>query len=157
MTTARDTYLAAEVRGASPQKLQLMLVEAACAGAQRGAMHLREGRYETAVVTLVHVQELVAEMTRRLDLESGSELVQRVAAVYTFVARSLREAVYRRDAKKVDDAVSVLEIERETWRQVCQNVARERGHAIPPPHGFSGGPETADCDSTTSPGFSLEA
>jgi hypothetical protein len=50
------------------------------------------------------------------------ELVANVAAVYNFVFRSLIEAGLKRDAGKLENAVRVLEIERETWRQVCERL-----------------------------------
>ena len=70
-------------------------------------------------------------MIRQLDLEAGSELVQRVTAVYAFINRCLREGAYHHNREKVEDAIRILEIERQTWRQVCRKLVDERSRAIP--------------------------
>ena len=45
-----------------------------------------------------------------------------MAAVYAFIFRRLVEAGYRRDEGKLADAIRLLEMERETWQQVCQQT-----------------------------------
>ena len=58
-----------------------------------------------------------------MNREASPELADRVLSVYSFLARRLMEANTERDEKKLDDATRVLEIDRETWRQVCEKLS----------------------------------
>ncbi len=117
-----ESYLVTEVMTSTPQKLQLMLVEGAIRAIERGRQKWRSGEDERACEALIRAQEIVGQMLDGLDAEIDPELVNKVAAVYLFVFRSIVEANYRHDEKKLDDALRVLEIERGTWRQVCAQL-----------------------------------
>jgi len=132
-SSASESYLVTEVMTATPQKLQLMLIEAAIRSAQRARQNWQAQEEEQAGEAILHAQQVVGEMIAALDQETDSELVKKVAAVYLFVFRSLMEANFRRDENKLDDALRVLEIERATWRQVCDKL----GSAKQPDSGVS--------------------
>ena len=68
----------------------------------------------------------MAQILGRLAVNSQDPLVGQVTSVYTFVYRSLIAAHSERDPRKLDDALAVLGVERETWRQVC---TQRRGFA----------------------------
>lgn len=124
--SAREQYLVAEVMTATPQKLQLMLVEAAIRFAGRARQLWAERKDEEAAEALIRAQDVVGQMLASLDRESSLPLVRKVAAVYLFVFRCLMEANCQRDERKLDDALKVLEEERETWRQVCEKFGSRR-------------------------------
>ena len=153
---ARDQYLFTNVNTATPQKLQLLLIDAALQSAHRAAEYWRQGRDDRAVNALVHAQSVLNEMLAAVDRNAG-ELPLRVAAVYDFIFHALVRAGSQRDEKSLADAVRVLEIERETWRQVCEQAAASQGPAAPAaPHAHFGAPIDSDiCDFTG--GLSLEA
>jgi flagellar protein FliS len=127
--SARNQYLETEVLTATPQRLHLLLIEAAMRFAERARRHWRDGRREKAFQSLIHAQDAVAKMLNGLNLQTPSPLVQEVASVYNFIFRSLVDANRRRDERKLDEALRVLSVERETWRLVCQ-----QGVELPPPH-----------------------
>jgi len=129
--TPQDNYLAAEVMTAPPQKLQLMLVEAAIRSIERARQAWQEDDDEQAGAALIRAQRIVGEMLASLDHDVQNDLVKKVAAVYLFVFRSLAEAAYRQDGRKLDDALKVLRHERETWRLLCKRLG---GAGTPPPH-----------------------
>src|SRR5262245_46891330 len=110
-------YLATEVMTATPEKLQLMLVEAALRFGNRTRLAWREGDLEAGHEFLVKCQNVVAEMLAGLDQSSGSDLVRKVAAVYVFVYQALLAAGVNRSELKLGEAMRVLEVERDTWRQ----------------------------------------
>jgi flagellar protein FliS len=136
--SARNHYLETEVLTATPQKLHLLLIEAAMRFAERARHHWRDGNREKAFESLILAQKAVAKMLNGLNLETPSPLVQEVASVYNFVFRTLVDANRRHDERKLDDALRVLSVERETWRLVCQqNVEPPPSHeghwAVPRP------------------------
>ena len=120
--TARDEYLTTEVLTAAPQKLRLMLIEAALRFGRRAAAHWKNGENEAALDDLIHAQEAVTQLISGLSANLESSLVRQIAAVYAFIYRSLVSAGFHRDPNKLDDALRVLESERETWRQVCEKL-----------------------------------
>jgi flagellar protein FliS len=126
-SSARDTYLATEVTTAPPQKLQLMLLDAALRHGRKAREAWREGREEEASESLIRCQDIVSSLLGGMNPEHDRELARRVAGVYLFIYRSLTEANFNRDAKKLDEALSILEIERDTWQQVCLQLgSRQR-------------------------------
>jgi flagellar secretion chaperone FliS len=167
-SSTRQTYLATQVTTASPQKLQLMLIEAAIRSVNLAKQQWSDRRDDQACESLIHAQEIVGQLLSALDAGVDRDLVAKVAAVYAFIFRRLIEANQNRDEAKLDDALRSLEIERETWRLVCQQLASEipgaavdadspaaKSAAAPPPHLFNSRHNTFDM--TASPGLSLEA
>ena len=120
---AREDYLVAEVMTATPQKLQLMLLDAAIRCIERTRQHWKAEQYEDACQTLIRAQNIVGELISGLNHESESDLVKKMAAIYVCVLRHLAEAGYSRDLEKLDGALKVLKVERETWRQVCEKYS----------------------------------
>ena len=130
-STATESYLVAEVMTATPQKLQLMLLEAAIRSAElRGGIGGRATRSGRACAS--SAQEIVGEMVSSLDYEADTDFVRNVAEVYLFIFRSLSEANSRRDEQRLDDALRVLHVERETWRQVCDTYPGKISGEPPP-------------------------
>lgn len=153
MTSTREKYLTSEVMTSPPQKLQLMVIEAALRSAHRARDFWQAHDDEQALDALIHAQECVNELLTGLNRESGLEVVDRIAAIYVFIFRSLVEAAHQHDETKLADAVRILEIERETWRQVCEKLATSHVPATPAPL-----PPVFDAfDSKSASGLSLEA
>lgn len=167
--SARETYFTTEITTATPQRLQLLLIEGAIRLAERARQRRRAGQHEAACEDLVHAQEIVAQMLSSLNPQADAALAKTVGALYLFVCRSLMEANLRQDDARLDDALRVLRIERETWRAVCQKLdageapARESavvpsahlpGPVPPPAFPVPGQTDAADIAEA---GFSLEA
>jgi flagellar secretion chaperone FliS len=132
----RDTYFENEVLTATPQKLHLMLIEAAIRLGNQTLEHWRESRETQAIDSIVRCQRILAQMLKGLRPALMPELVGQVARVYIFVYRNLVQAQVQRDPARLNDAIRVLEIERETWRKVCEKLGGSRASArpIPAPH-----------------------
>ena len=58
-----------------------------------------------------------------IDYDAKSELVGKVAGVYLFICQALTRAFVDNDEHKLDEALHILYIERETWRQLCEKIA----------------------------------
>jgi flagellar protein FliS len=176
-SSARESYLVAEVTTAPPQKLHLMLIEAAIRSGQQAREKWLAGEDAAASEALVRSQEIVGELLSGLNREADPELVRRVASVYLFVFRSLMEANHQRDENKLNEALRVLKIERDTWRQVCRQLGnrnmpdpaetssespRQPAANPPAPHAsrlpLAGVPaDLLHADDSPTSGFSLEA
>jgi flagellar biosynthetic protein FliS len=168
-SSATDRYLQTEVLTASPQKLQRMLLDAAIRSAERAGRHLDAEKFDEAHDALVHAQQVVTELLSGLKRDANPPLAGKRAALYVFVFRSLVDAGIGRDRKKLDDALRILRIERETWRRVCQEAGNAESPERPLGARLSGepahSPQTPTADLSGSPpmaaeivpGFSMEA
>ena len=137
-------YLETEVMTAAPQKLQLMLIEAAIRQTNAVREHWKTDNQERASEALIRAQQIITEMLCSLNPEKDKDLTSKVAAVYMFVFRSLQAAQATRSDEKLVEAISVLEVERETWQKVCLELGATQ--AAPAPH-MSGSPITSSSTS----------
>lgn len=117
-------YLETDILTAPPHKLHLMMVEAAIRFARRAHDRFDAGEDEEAGELLIRSQRIVTELINGLDRERSPELVKKITSIYLFILRSLTESSLYRDLGKLDDAIRVLDIQRETWRQLCGQVGR---------------------------------
>lgn len=125
-SSIRDNYLETEVMTATPQRLQYMLIDAAIRNLQRGK-HLRsENLHDRACEVLIRAQEIVTQILSGLNREVDADLTRKVASVYMFVFRSLNEAQVGQGDAKLDECIRVLEVERETWRLLCEKLELEQ-------------------------------
>jgi flagellar secretion chaperone FliS len=122
--SAANNYLTTEVMTATPQKLQLMLINAVIQAAERARKHWLNNEYEEARKHLGRAREIVGEFFNGFDYQAKSDLVDKVAGIYLFIYRALARAELDKDLNKLDEALRVLAIERDTWRQVCENLAQ---------------------------------
>ena len=168
-SSVRESYLETEVMTATPQKLQYMLLDAAILAIQKTKRLWAAQRDDEACEMLIRAQQIMSELLCGLNREIDSDLAKKVAAIYLFVLRNLMDANTRKDVQKLDGALSVLEIERETWRRVCEELGstkapdgpksksaspRPPAGANPPVADFTSGP---GMPSDTPGGFSIEA
>jgi flagellar protein FliS len=133
---ARERYWTDQVTTAPPQKLFLMLLEGAIRFIHKAQGHWAAKEDELALQALIRAQEIVGEILSGFKRDLDPELVSRVAGVYGFVLRSLVEGSMLHDAAKLADALRILEIERDTWRELCQKIGTEQtgfASSVPPP------------------------
>jgi flagellar protein FliS len=135
--SAPDNYLATEVMTAPPQKLQLMLIEAAIRFAEQARAKWHTAEDDQAAAALSRAQQIVGELLSSLNHDVDPELVRKVASVYLFVFRRLMEANYQRSESKLDDALRVLRVEQETWAKLCRQLPSQQTPDNEPPPGLS--------------------
>lgn len=118
--SARESYLVTQVTTATPQRLHLMLIDAAIRHTRRTIELWEQGQEEDASESLIRAQQIVTELLSNLNPQADGALARKLAAIYMFVFRALVGAHVRRDAGAAQDAIRVLNEERETWQQLCQ-------------------------------------
>lgn len=120
MESARDEYLVTQVMTATPQKLQLMLIDAAIRSARQAQDNWQNDRDEEAGECLLKSQQIVTQLIAGLDSNKDPELVRQVAGIYMFIFRALVFAHLRHDENQLIEALQILESERETWKLFCE-------------------------------------
>jgi flagellar protein FliS len=123
---ARQNYLATEVLTASPQKLQLMLIEGAIRFGQQARALWRQERDEEAGEAIIRCQQIVAQLLAGLRREQQTELVRQIAGVYVFIFNCLIAAHLNHDEQKLSEALDVLAEEQATWRAVCDKLGTDK-------------------------------
>jgi len=122
LQSSHDNYLETEVMTASPQKLQFMLLDAAVRSLQRGKHLWSAGQDDVACEALIRAQEIVTQILTGLNREVDANLTSKVASIYLFVFRTINDAMLQRSEEKIDECIGVLEVERETWRLLCEQI-----------------------------------
>ena len=121
-----DIYLETQVATASPQRLRLMLIEGAIRRARLTIEHWREGRDDLALESLITCRGMVSELLAGVKDEQ-SDLGKNVVGLYAFLFQTLTAAQLSRNPAALEPALFVLEEERQTWSQVCQQRADSQG------------------------------
>ena len=120
------SYLETQVLTSPPQKLQLILIEAAIRFAKKAEMLRTQGGDEAeACVAIGRAQKIVSEIISGLNQEVDPELVGQIASIYIFISQALVKANLPENSQQLADAIRILEEERITWRLVCEKLAAE--------------------------------
>ena len=119
MHDARSAYLETQVLTAAPQKLRLMLIDGCIRFARQAREAQSAGNSEQFSTSLDRARDIVTELISGIRPD-GAQLTESARALYAFIFKSLAEAQLFKDAQKIDDALRVLEEERQTWLAVCE-------------------------------------
>lgn len=119
--SATNTYLENQVLTATPQKLRLFLIGGAIRFAHAALKHWEEGNNEEAFEAVIRSRAIVTELLSVVQPEEFEPAAQ-VVALYAYLFRELSEAQLHRDPERVRAVIAVLEEERQTWRQLCEQL-----------------------------------
>lgn len=126
-----NAYLRTRVLTASPEELRLMLLDGALKFARQGREGLIAKNVESMYSGVSQCRNIVFELLTTVREDLDPELAGNVKALYTFIYKTLVDASFERDLKKLDTSIELLEYERETWVLLMQKLAEERGEARP--------------------------
>ena len=125
-----NPYLRNQVLSASPEQLRLMLYDGALRFMRSGRKGLAEKNYDVSYTNLSKAQKIALELSSSLKHDQMPELCEKLSALYTYIYRLLIDANMQRQPETVDEAIKLLEFERETWVLMMeQNAATASGAA----------------------------
>lgn len=124
-----NPYLKTQIMTASPEELRLMLYEGAIRFGVQAREALAAGQIETAYNCLMRTQKIVLELSTSLNHQLEPELCAKLSALYTYIYRRLVEANLQHDIKPVEEAIQLLEYEKETWRMLMKQTPAKGGQA----------------------------
>ena len=116
---------------APPQKLQLMLYDGAIRFCRQAQDAIKNKDIEGSYNLLTRAQNIVLEMQNGLRPEVDPVLCGRMAALYNFVYRRLVDANVNKDLEALNEALGVLEYQRETWALLLEKLVEEQGKRTP--------------------------
>lgn len=123
---AAANYLRTKVMTATPEQLQLMLYDGAIRFAEQGKAALAEKSYEASYNALSRAQKIITELQCGLKHDVAPELCGKLSALYNFVFRKLMEANIQHDLHAVDEALSILRYQRETWVMLLDQLGKTK-------------------------------
>ncbi len=122
-------YLRTKVLTATPEQLQLMLYDGALRFGQQARAALDNKRYEESYTLIVRVQKIVLELMSTLKHEVAPDLCAKLASLYNFVYRRLVDANVTHEVKALDEALEILQYQRETWALLMQELQKKKAGA----------------------------
>lgn len=124
-----QAYLRTKVMTASPAELRLMLLDGAIRFAEQAKRGYETKDYESSFEGTTKAQAILLELLNALRPDQSRELCERLGALYTFLYRTLVESSMSRDAAKVEEVITLLRFERETWSMCLDELSRENRSA----------------------------
>ena len=129
----QQEYLRNVVMSAPPERLHLMLYDGAIRFCRQARDAIGRKDIEGSYNLLTRAQNIVLEMQNALRPEVAPEVCEQMSALYGFIYRRLVEANVNKDVKAVDDALRILEYQRETWIMLLEKLSAEDGSSADPP------------------------
>jgi flagellar protein FliS len=111
-------YLESKVLTASPSQLHLLLIEGAIRFGRQARLAFSEENPRTAGEPLLRMMKIVEEMLAAVR-GGKADVNVKLEQLYLFVYRSLVRAKIGDDLASLNEALGVLEYERETWQMAC--------------------------------------
>ncbi|MBK8266898.1 MAG: flagellar export chaperone FliS [Planctomycetes bacterium] len=124
---ASGEYFKNAVMTATPEQLQLMLYDGAIRFAGQARDALVRGDFEESCEKLIRAQNIVLEMRNGLRHDVNESLCTQMSALYTFIYNRLVEGNMKRSPGAIDEALKILNHQRETWQLLLDKVRVERG------------------------------
>lgn len=161
----RDAYLQTQIVTATPQRLRLMLIEAAIRRLHAAQAAFAASEPDAAGQALSACREVLAELLAGIQPDQ-SPVARRVQAIYVFLYSTLVEAQFGPDPGRLPDMLRVLEEERTTWQAVCEQMpdrlaaARSPAEELAPQRvqeRWSGGYSGPSANLSAVSGLSIEA
>ncbi len=138
-----NPYLKTKILTASPQELRLMLYDGAIKFCHQAKASLVKQDFEAAYNNLMRAQKIVLELSTSLNPEIEPDLCQKLSALYTYIDRLLVDANMNRKEAPIDEAIKLLDYERQTWKMLIQRLAEQGGRKASDPNDVVGAQQTA--------------
>lgn len=127
---AAQNYLRTKVLTATPEQLQLMLYDGAIRFAEQARLALAQSNFEASYTCLSRAQKIITELSSSLRHELAPEMCGKLAGLYNFVYRKLVEANIEHKVQSLDEALSILRYQRETWVLLLDQLGKTKAAAV---------------------------
>ncbi len=130
--SAANSYMRTRILTASPQELRLMLYDGAIKFTQQARQAVLDKRIEDSYNSLMRAQKIVLELSTSLRPDVDPQLCDKLNALYTYIYRLLIEANLHKQVKPIDEALKLLEYEKDTWKMLMDKAVDEARPAQDP-------------------------
>lgn len=126
-----NPYLRTRVLTASTEQLRLMLFEGAIKFCHQGKKAIENRDFEKSYDNLTRAESIVLELSSSLNREEDPELCERLTALYHYIYRRLVDGSMHQDPAPIEEAIKLLNYERDTWQLVIDRAIAERSGQNP--------------------------
>jgi flagellar secretion chaperone FliS len=126
MNPQAQNYLRTKVLTATPEQLQLMLYDGAIRFAEQGRLALAQRNFEQSYTLITRVQKIILEMSCTLKPDVSADLCRQLSALYNYVYRKLVEANVEHRIDSLDEVITLLKYQRETWALLLEQLGRHK-------------------------------
>ena len=126
LNQAAQNYLRTRVMTATPEQLQMMLFDGALRFAQAAKIALTQKNHEQTYLNITRVQKILSELICTLNHNVHPELCDRLTALYQYAYKKLMDASMKHNMASMDEALSVLNFQRETWSMLMQQLGKQK-------------------------------
>lgn len=127
-------YLEAQVLTAPPHRLHLLVVEAAIRFSRQALAAFADQDWPAGETALSRARACVAELLCGIRTEVAPDLAERQNRLWLFAYRCLALGELLHDRRKVEDALRILELHRETWLELSSRLLSGEKASVPEPH-----------------------
>lgn len=127
---AANSYLRTKVLTATPEQLQMMLYDGAVRFCEQARLALSEKNWEQSYNLISRVQKILVEMSCSLKHDVAPDLCGKLASLYNFAYRKLIDASIQHSVESLDEALSVLRYQRETWQLLMGQLGKQKASAV---------------------------
>jgi flagellar secretion chaperone FliS len=124
-----QNYLRTKVFTATPEQLQLMLYDGAIRYGEQARVALQDKKFDQSFDLLSRTQKIITEMTASLKHDLAPELCGKLASLYNFVYRKLIEANVEHTLQPLDEALTILRYQRQTWVMLLDQLGKSKAAA----------------------------
>ena len=129
-----NPYLRTKVLTASREELRLLLFDGAIRFARQAKEGMEQSDHEKSYESIIRAQKIVLELSSSLNHEMMPDVCEKLSALYTYIYRLLVDATMQRKTSCIDEAVKLLQYERDTWVMLMKSLGQgDAGEAPAPP------------------------
>jgi flagellar secretion chaperone FliS len=133
MANASNEYLRNSILTASPEQLHLMLYDGAIRFTRQGIEGIQSQKWDKAFTGFSRAQKIMLEMLNSLNYEADRDLCTRMSGLYNYIYRHLVQACSERSVAAAEEALKLLDYQRETWIMLMDKLRQERGGGVQQP------------------------
>jgi len=119
--SSADSYRETQVLTATPQRLRLMLIEEALRRVRAADEAWAAGRTAEGAVAVSRTRDIISELIGSIHPDE-TPVAKQVLGIYLYLFSTLTEAGLSADRHRLIDIARVLDEERQTWHEVCQQL-----------------------------------
>ncbi|MDB5320523.1 MAG: fliS [Phycisphaerales bacterium] len=124
-----QNYLRTKVLTATPEQLQLMLYDGALRFGEQARVALEQKNFEQSYSMISRVQKIITEMQSSLKPAVAPDLCKKMSALYNFIYMKLVDANLEHQMSALDEALSILRYQRETWAMLLEQLGKTKAAA----------------------------
>ena len=121
-----DSYKAAQIETATPERLLVMLYDGAIKYLGLGLHALEQKDFDGTHRNILKVEAILLELMSVLDMEMGGEVASNLYHLYDYMYAQLVQANIKHDPDPIREVIQLLEPLRSAWSEAADTVAQLR-------------------------------